>query len=184
MQQPDEPFADASAPPASTAGPPSAAVRRRAVSEATTDQEERLGSRRPIRDEANRDGGTMRRVDSLEKLAPELKANHNSFVSSGSDGPKEGSILPHGLEDDDASAGHWAFEHPADRLLAQQTDCPPTPEPGSAAAANGGRQPATGAGPCSSRPPAPASPTSVTRPPRPLPQQRRLPVRSFRQMLL
>ena len=147
MQQPDEPFADASAPPASTAGPPSAAVRRRAVSEATTDQEERLGSRRPIRDEANRDGGTMRRVDSLEKLAPELKANHNSFVSSGSDGPKEGSILPHGLEDDDASAGHWAFEHPADRLLAQQTDCPPTPEPGSAAAANGGRQPATGAGP-------------------------------------
>ena len=101
--QPEEPFADASAPASMDAGPPSAAVRRRAVSEATTDQEERLGSRRPSRDEANRDGGTMRRVDSLEKLAPELKANQESFVSSGSDGPKEGSILPHGLEDDDAS---------------------------------------------------------------------------------
>ena len=83
--QPEEPFADASAPASMDAGPPSAAVRRRAVSEATTDQEERLGSRRPIRDEANRDGGTMRRVDSLEKLAPELKANQESFVSSGSD---------------------------------------------------------------------------------------------------
>jgi hypothetical protein len=58
-----------------------------------------------LRDEARRDGGAMRRVESLEKLAPELGQHSSSFESKGGETPVSAdTIMPFGLEDDDGTS--------------------------------------------------------------------------------
>lgn len=78
-----------------------------------------------LRNESSRDGGAMRRVESLEELAPEIKHNSSSFDAAGCQTPAGTSATA--LEDDDAGPNALSPARGMPRTVSHNATAPGVP---------------------------------------------------------